>query len=185
MKLRTLVKKPKKGFSGVLAFIIILVAVMVIAMILAFTGAITNWFSDEVTPTLEDLGVIGSTNFTEVADVTLTPINSIVHSMQWMVGVLYFIMLVGTLIFAYGYRSSENKLYLILFFMLIFLAILMSIWVSNTYEGFHSQDDAVGLQLQAMTLASFLILNSPVVIIVMGFIGGIIMMTPSEREGIY
>jgi len=67
------------------------------------------------------------------------------------------------------------------FISLMFILIISSIYISNIYEEFYNENTDVGTRLQEHVLLSWLILYSPMIMCVLGFIGGIIMFT-GERD---
>lgn len=183
--MRRIVKKNKKGFSKVIFFILFFAIAVIGIFILALFNSAISFFSGEITPVIKDLGMVGDTNVSEIGTMAITPIEKIVNSLGWLTGVIYFIMLLGGLVLAYGYRNTHNRIYAVLFLVLSIVLIFVTIMISQAYEGFYNQDDPIGLGLQGMTLASFLIINAPIVVTIFAFIGAIIMMLPSEQEVYY
>jgi hypothetical protein len=182
--MRPLLKKNKKGqqLYGILIFIVALVLIMFFGLAFAIGGAVLDWGSDEISPVLSDLGVVGSTNLSQVAQYTVTPVDNVIQSLSWLIGILYFVMLIGAMMLAFMYRSSGNKILVAFFFVLIIVLVLISIFVSNTYESIYAGSDAIASRLQEQTITSFLIIQSPMVMLIIGLIAGIIMFTPNERE---
>ena len=183
--MRSLLKPNKKGQNqafGILILVVVLVLIMFFGVAFALGGAVIDWTADEVTPVLSDLGVVGSTNLSEIAAVTVTPVNNVIQSMSWMIGIVYFVMLLGALMLAFMYRSSGNKVLIIFFFILVIVLILVSFFISNIYESYYDDTGEMATRLQDMKIASFLIIQSPVIMLVIALISGMIMFTPNENE---
>lgn len=175
----------KKGQSmyNIVIFIVVLILIMFIGLGIAFGGAVIDWTADEIVPEISDLGIVGeSTNLSEIADYTVTPLNTVVQSMNWMIGIIYFVMLLGSFFLAFMYRSSGNKMFVIFYIVLVLVLVLVSFFISNTYEDFYTSNDEIGSRLQDMGIASFLIIQSPLIMLVIALISGIIMFTPSDQE---
>ena len=102
--------KNKRGDAVVLIYFFLILFVVLMVGFLMITGsAITNWIFDEAVPELTNLGVVGDANMTEIASSTITPVNNIVQNFTWVTGVLYVIMIIGSIGFAVSFRSSPNK----------------------------------------------------------------------------
>ena len=102
-----------------------------------------------------------------------------------MSGVAYVLALLLMFGLAFVFRISGNKWMMVLFFVCMFLLLIVSIFISNIYQDFYEDIGEVGEGLKAMTLLSFMILNSPIMICVIGFLCGIIMFTGGEEESVY
>ena len=79
---------------------------------------------------------------------------------------------------------TGNKWLAGFFIACMFLLIITAIFVSNIYEDFYTGTDDVATRLQEHTMLSFLILQSPMIMAVIGFICGIIMFTGNPEENI-
>jgi hypothetical protein len=173
----------KKGqIGGIIIFGFILIVIMMVGFIFGIGGAVTTWTADTVLPELANLGVVEGINMTENANYVIEPVNNIVQNFSWMTGVLYVLLLIGTIGIAMTFRITGNKWLIGLFFVVMIMVILASILFSNMYEDFHTGNDSFSLELQSYTLLSFLIINSPLIVTVIGFVAGIIMFSGMEGE---
>lgn len=173
----------KKGDAlMILSFFIILFMILFVGVILAFGGAITNWVGDEATPLLTDLGVVESTNFTDIAEYTITPLNNFVQQSTWLTGVLYILLLIGSVGMVFAMRINPSKWMIGVYFFGIIALIMGSFLISNIYEDFYDDDTAIGERLQEQTIISFLIIYSPVVFTIIGFLTGIILFSGMQEE---
>ena len=173
----------KANALPILIFIGLLILIVIIGMIVSFSVVVVDWSADEVVPVFSDLGVIGSTNFTEVAELTIAPVNSFVQSLGWIVGIIYMISLIVMIALAFAFRNFGSPWLIGLFFLLVIIIIMTSILLSNMYEDFYADTGDVGSRLREQTILSFFILESPAILAVIAFISGAIMFTGNREEG--
>lgn len=175
--------KSKKGNIGRVIFIgAVLFILLLIGIFLVFGAIVIDWVADVTVPELSNLGVVGSSNLTEISQYTVTPINSIIQSFTWMGGIFYVLGLVACLGLAFAFRFTGNKWLITLFICIMFLLVIAAIFISNIYEEFYSGTDDVATRLQEHSLLSWMILYSPVIMSILGFICGIIMFTGEGGE---
>ncbi len=181
-------KMNKKGGGAwnIIIFIFILFIILFIGMALAFGGVIIDWVFDEAVPELVTIGAIGNSNVSEYTSMAIAPVNSFVQSFTWLSGVIYALALLGILGLAFAFRFTGNKWLMALFLGGIFLLIIASIFMSNIYEEFYTGTDEMATRLHEYELLSYLVLYSPAVMCVLGFVGAIIMFTgnPEESAGL-
>jgi len=176
----------KKGqIESVIWIIGILFLILLVGFGMAFGSIVIDWVFDEAVPELSTLGMVGSSNLTQVSDYTLTPLNNVVQSFTWMAGVLYILGLTICIGLSFAFRITGNKWLVAFFIACMFLLIVASIFISNIYEEFYNDGSEVGIRLHEHTLMSFLLLYSPLVMCIVGFTCGIIMFTGDYGEGGY
>lgn len=152
---------------------------------LIFGSIVIDWTFDEAVPSLTTLGTVGSANLTDISHSTIVPVNNIVQSFTWLTGVLYMVGLIACFGLAFAFRTNGNKMLMAFFFACMFLLILTSILISNIYEEFYNDGSDVGAMLHEYVLLSWLILYSPLVMSIVGFICGIIMFSgEGVQEGV-
>lgn len=167
-------KKAQINIMNIVFFGIILLGIMGIALVIAISGGVIKEVLDNTLPALESLPPAGNTNISAYTTLGLAPINTLSDNLGWILGGLYIIALIGTLGIAYGYRVTGQKVLLILFLGISILVILGSILVSQVFQGIYESPGVLGEQLQQMTLFSWLLLYSPIVMIIITFFGGAI-----------
>ena len=145
-------------------------------------SAILNWVFDEAIPELSNFGVVAGANLTEVASFTIAPLNNIIQSFTWLTGVLYVLMLIGSIGFIFTMKINPNRWLIGFFFMCVVILIIASIFMSNIYEEFYTGTDDLAIRLQEHTLLSFMILYSPMIFTLISFISGIILFSGMQRE---
>jgi len=175
-------KNKKGGVVGLIFFIGILFIILMVGFIMSTGGAIVQWTADEIVPELSNLGVVEGTNLTQIADLTITPANNLVQNVGWFIGVIYVLMLLASIGFAVYSRMSPDKWLLGFYFLLMILLIFGAVMISNMYEDFYNQGGELGTYIQAQTLLSFMILQSPVIFAIIGFITGIIIFSGMSQE---
>lgn len=160
----------------------ILFLLIFIGVLLAVGAAIINWTMDEALPEFSGLGMVGNINMTAASDYTLTPVNTFVQSMTWMAGVFYMIALAMSFGFAFAFRFTGSKWLMGFFISCMLLLVIAAIFISNIYEDFYNDSGDLGDRLKEQAMLSWLILYSPLVICVIGFICGIIIFTGEGGE---
>ena len=178
-------KMNKKGnIMPLIIFIGLLFLLLIFGFLMVVGSAILNWVFDESIPVLTDLGVVGGTNFTQISELTVIPLNNFVQSFVWLTGVLYVLMLIGVMGIALVFRGSPDKWLIGFFFALILLLILGAMFMSNIYEEFYTGTDDLATRLQEHTILSFMILYSPAIFTIISFMSGIILFSGKQEEGL-
>jgi len=174
----------KKGniflVAGFLLFMLIII--FFVFAITIGTGIVT-YTTEELDGALSDLGMVGSTNLTDTADITFGTLNTSVQMLSWFSGIVAVLMLVSILIFAAAIRTKADGFLMGMYLFMVVLLIFVSIFLSNFYEGIYTKTDVVASELQSMVMASFLVLHLPQILTVIAFIGGIIIFTGMGEEG--
>lgn len=175
--------KKQGNILAIVIFFIILFLILFAGFLMVTGSAIINWVFDIAVPELTNLGTAGAVNMTEISGYTITPFNNIIQSFTWLTGVIYIMMLIGSIGFAVVMRASPSK-WLIGFYVLLALVIVIaSIFISNIYEDFYDGNDELATRLKEHTILSFMILYSPAVFTIIVFITGIILFSGLQEEG--
>ena len=182
MNKKYLMNKKGEGATSIIIFIFILFVVLFIGVALAFGGVIINWVFDEAVPELNTIGVVGSSNVSEYTNMAITPVNSFVQSFKWLSGVIYVLALLSTLGLSVAFRITGNKWLMALFLGGMFILVIASIFISNIYEEFYSDTGEMATRLHEYELLSYMILYSPAIMCVLGFVGAVIMFTGNPEE---
>lgn len=163
----------KKGAIEIIIFFVILFLILIIGFIAAMLTGILSYVGDVITPIAQDLGVVGDTNLSEVAEYTFVPANKVLQALPWLVGFGYVVALIFSIIFAISYNYNPNPIYIGLYIIFIILLIFGSIIMSNMYEDIYKGNDELALRLQEQTLLSYMIIYSPFIFTLIAFITGI------------
>jgi len=173
----------KKGNLSYLVMIfLVFFVIMFVGFIMVIGSSIINWTFDEATPVLVDLGVMGDTNMTEIASMTITPLNNVVQSFTWLTGVLYVMMLIGSIGIAFIVRTTPQKWLMGFYFLLVIMLVMGSIFISNIYEDFQNDSGELATRLNEHTLLSFMLINSPMIFTAIAFITGIVLFSGMQEE---
>lgn len=176
----------KKGNIMLLIyFILILFIILFLGFILVVGGAILNWTFDVAVPELSYLGMVGDANATQIASVTITPLNSMVQSLTWLTGVLYVLMLIGSFAFVMVVKVTPSKWLIGFYFMCVIILIMGSIFISNIYEEFATGTDDLSTRLREQVLLNYMILYSPAIFSVIAFLVGILLFSGMNQEELY
>ena len=177
----------KKGnLFGVIAFFSLIAFILLVGFVLVVGVAIVDFVYDTAVPELTGLGVIGGSNFTQFAEITIQPLNRVVQSLTWAAGVFYLILLISSI--GFGVIVSRNGVSTWLLGMFLGLAILLlitSMLMSNIYEDFYNDTGELADRLREQVLLSYMILYSPLVITSVIFIVGIIMFSGIGRQEVF
>tara|TARA_R100000750_G_scaffold54454_1_gene40210 strand:+ start:1321 stop:1872 length:552 start_codon:yes stop_codon:yes gene_type:complete len=176
----------KKGnVVTMIYFFIILFVVLFAGFIMVVGSSVLNYVFDVAVPELSNLGMVGDSNFTEIASFTIAPLDNIIQQFTWLTGVLYVLMLIFTLAIAFTMRSAPSKWLVGFYFVMVLALILGSIYVSNMYEEFYDGDDELATRLKEHTILSFMILYSPTILTFIVFLAGVVLFSGMESSGIF
>jgi hypothetical protein len=156
--------------------------VLFLGLFLVIGSIVVDWTFDEAVPELTKIGMVDNTNVSEYTGYALNPVDNVVQSFTWLSGIIYIFALLGCLGLSFTIRFTGNKWLLGFFIACMFLLIVASIFISNIYEDFYNDDGDVGDRLREHEMLSYLILYSPVIMSIIGFICGIIMFTGEGEE---
>jgi hypothetical protein len=173
----------KSNIMSVVYFLAILFLIILIGFGLAIGSMVINWTFDEAMPEFTSIGMMGETNMSEISEYTLTPVNTFVQSFTFMSGVFMMLGLIAVLGFAFAFRFTGNKWLAGFFIAGMLMLVMASIFISNIYEDFYDDSGETGDILKEHTMLSFLLINAPMIITIIGFIGGIILFTGDSFGG--
>lgn len=166
----------------IIGFFFFLFIILFCGVLLLFGSAVVNWTFDEAVPELSNLGMAGDANLTEIAEYTITPLNTLVQSFTFVTGVLYVLLLVGLVGIVVAFRVSPSR-WLIGFYLILSISLIFSsIIVSNIYEEFYNGTDSFAAILTEHIILSNLILYSPAIFTVITFLMGIILFSGMQEE---
>ena len=175
--------KNKKGFSGILIFMVALLLILILGFIGSILVGLFGYAGDNIQPIFAELGVVGDTNLSQVAEYTITPANNFVQAMPWFIGFAYLAMLVFSMIFVIGYESNPHPAFMGAYILFVILLIFGAIILSNMYQDIYSGNDDLALKLKEQTMLSYMILYSPGIIVLIAFITGIYLFSKPQETG--
>ena len=183
--IRSLIKpKRKKGGIGIIMFFFVLLSVLVIGFIATIAWTVIDIASDEITPVMEDLGMVEQTNMSEISGYTFGTMDSIVQALPWIIALGYVMALVFTLVFVFVVGYTPHPAFIAFYFALMILLIFGCVLMSNMYQDIYGGTDEMATRLQEQTVMSYLLLHSPFIMAMIAIIGGILMFArQSNSEG--
>jgi len=167
----------------IIMFFVILFLILFAGFIMLIGSSVINWVFDESIPLVSDFGMIGPSNFTEIADLTVIPLNSLIQNFTWATGVIYVMLILASLGIAFSIRTSPSKWLMGFYFLLALMLIMGSVLISNMYEDFHDDSGELGDRLREHIILSYMILYSPSILTFIVFITGIILFSGLTEEG--
>jgi len=177
-------RKNKKGGIGIIVFFIILMLIILIGFGLTMIWGVIDIASDEITPIMTELGMVGDVNVSQAAEYSFGVVNTIVQATPWLIALGYVLALIFTLVFVFIVGYNPHPAFMAFYFILMVLILFLCIIVSNMYQDIYTGDDELALRLQEQTTMSYMILHSPIIIGIITMIGGVLMFTrQSSAEG--
>jgi len=174
----------KKGAIGIIIFFSVIFIILILGFVAVMVWSVIDIASDEITPIMEDLGVVGDTNLSEASEVTFGITNTFVQALPWLISLAYIMALIFTLVFIFIVGYSPHPAFIGFYLMLMVLLILGCVIMSNMYQDIYTGTDDVALRLQEQTAMSYFILHSPLIMGIILIIGGILMFArQSSSEG--
>lgn len=115
----------------------------------------------------------GSLNMTDIADDTITPVNSALNT--WMPILAYIIIFTSIIsIFIHNYLIKSHPLFIAVYIVLGIVAIIVSVYISNFYVDFLS-NEVLGSTLERFTGANFIMTWLPYIVTIINAIGTILL----------
>lgn len=121
-----------------------------------------------------------SVNISDASQQTFGQVNS---AQTTGLHVLAFVMIFASAlsILITNFLVKANPVFFIIYIFIIIVAIIVSVFVSNYYEDF-MQDAVLGPTASDFTIASFMMLNLPIMIAVIGIFGAIFLFAGILRD---
>jgi len=153
----------------VVGFMLVLLSA---AFILAFGIVTTNL-------TAIDTGA-GEPNISEASSITFGNINVALQQLRWWT----FALIIGfaASIFISNFLIKINPVFFIFHIMVTIIAVVVAIIISNAYEVVYTSNNIFGAQLQTFVGTSWMLLNLPIVITVIGVLGGVFQFIGITRD---
>jgi len=178
--------KDKEGQAAIsIVFVIgIIFLVMILSLGIVFLSGIINWTADIIVP---EIGAINTTeiglNWTPVHNATFGTMDKVIQSGTWVSGVLLMMGIIMCLGVSFAFRISGNKWLGIVFISFMVLLVIASMFIGNIYEGFYNDPNTefTGI-LHEHTMGSWILLRSPIIFTILGFVCGIIIFTGGGKE---
>ena len=168
-------KQNKKGAIGILIFFAVLIGVLVLGFIATIAWSVIDIASDEITPIMEGLGMVGNANVSEASEYGFGIVDGFVQSVPWLIAIGYILALVFTLVFVFMVGYNPSPAYFAFYISLMLLLVFGCVIMSNMYQDIYTGTDEIATRLQEQTTMSFMILHSPWILALISVIGGVLM----------
>lgn len=158
---------------------------MILAFVLIFISAImiyiANTTTDKLHETMDgmDLGDGSGNNVSVVIDNTVGVTALTFQALYWITALVIFGMILG--IFIGSYLVTTKPVFFIPYIFIVIIAIIVSVPLSNAYETLSNQAD-LSSTFVGFTASNFIMLNLPIWITIIGFVGGMIMFARMGRD---
>ena len=174
--------KNKKGGVGIIFFFLLLFTILIFGFIASMVVSLLTYTSSELTPIMEDLGMVGETNLSQAAEYSFGTLDKVVQALPWIVAFSYVAMLIFSIVFMVSWNYNPNPIFLGLYVMFVILLIFGCIIMSNMYQDIYSGGDVIAEGLQEQAALSWMILYSPAIMALIAFITGIYIFAGKQTE---
>lgn len=168
----------KKGFIFTDLFLLIAI---VLIMVVFFAGFI--YFIGIVNTNFRDIGSItineNQVNMTQISDDSFGYLNIGVQNLR-TVALLIFVGLMIS-IFITAFLVKVHPVFFIVYLFIMVCAVIFSFIISNVYYDLR-ENEVLGSIMQSFTAMDYIITYMPMIIIVIGFIAGILMFIGMSRD---
>lgn len=164
--------------------------VLIFIILLVWAGAVVLPI---LTPTLHDVGSITtealhSANdpaITQATDASIVPATETLNNMEWISYTLMILMFMAFLVMCFYVRTYPFLIWI--WIIMIVVMIFVSIYLTVAYQNLRN-DPMLGSYYKEWGNTDFVLRNLPIVIFVLGVVGGIIMFmipkdTATEQAG--
>ena len=172
----------KRGVIGIIIFFAILFIILAIGFIAAVFMSAVDFASDTITPVMEDLGVVGEANMSEIAEYTFTQTDRVIQALPWVLALGYGLALVFSIVFVVGFSYNPHPVFIGFYVALMLLLVFGAMFMANMYQDIYEGDSEIATRLQEQTMLSYMILYSPFILIVIAAIAGIFLFTRSYGD---
>lgn len=162
----------KGGFTDLFLFIIFTVIIVFISGIFIYIGSVTK---TELHKALDNSTVLnGTDNISGTIDDTFGKVPDAYQSLYWISVFLIFGMILS--IFIGSYMVTTKPVFFIPYIFVVIIAVIFAVGISNAYEStLENMPTNLSTVFADFVGANFILLNLPVVVVVIGFVGAIIM----------
>ena len=172
----------KKGQFGIILFFIILFTILIAGFAGVMIVSVLDYASDEITPIMEGIGMVGDSNISEYSDYTFGTVDTLVSAAPWLLALMYGLALVFSIVFAVGYSYNPHPVFIGFYIAFMILLIFGAIIISNMYQDIYSGTDEIATRLQEQTMMSYMLLYSPFILSLIAVIAGIFLFARTSAD---
>ena len=160
------------GFTDLFLFLIFGFIVAVIVGVFLFIGATAT---DKLHETMDDMTTLsgdGNNNVSVVIDNSMGKTNMAFQTLRWTAVLIMFAMILG--IFIGSYMVQTKPVFFIPYIFLVIIAIVVAVGMANAYDQL-IENETMASTFATMGGINWMVLNFPIVVTLVGFVGGLIM----------
>jgi hypothetical protein len=166
------------GFADLFVFMIIAFIIILIAGVWIYVGSTIETNLQDTLGQM-DLKSAQGDNASEVISQTIGVTNTTFKALHWISVLLIVGMILS--IFIGSYLVTTKPIFFIPYLFIVIIAIVVSVPMSNAYETL-LDDESLGDTISDFKGSTFIMLNLPIWITIVGFGGAIIMFTRMGRR---
>lgn len=179
--MRSIIKDKRGSYADLFLFMILAVCIVFISVVMIkIVGEANTKFHEEL-----DDEMFGATNGSELVTETIGAVSGSYNNLYWISVMLIVGMIIS--IFMGSYMVTTRPVFFVPYLFIVIIAIIVSVGIANAYEEV-MVDPTLSSTFDGFTGANFLLGNLPMIIAIVGIMGGIIMFSrigSKENEGGY
>jgi hypothetical protein len=173
-----------EAFSPITLVISIFVTILVCAGLIYAMGLLSTTMhgigvTNDMTTSSTTAGYV---NLTRASDITFGTVNDSIQNLRMVALAIIFAELLSVIIVNFAVRGI-NPAFFFVHVLIVVLAIIFSAPVSNAYQSLLQDPNIFGGNLQTFTGANWVMINLPLVIAVVGILGGMFLFINILRGG--
>lgn len=114
--------------------------------------------------------LLSQADYDNATERTFGTINAALPQLRWVALAMIFAMVIA--IFVSGFLVKAHPVFIVPYILIVLLAIVFSVYISNAYEEILA-GDLLGGTLQTFSATNFFMLNLPIFVTIVGVGGGI------------
>ena len=178
MKLRPIINNKRGGFSDLFIFMIFAFVIILISVVWVYMGGLVQEKMHETIGQMDLHDTVGN-NASQVVDNTIGDFNASISALRWITVFLIGGMILS--IFIGSYLVTTKPIFFIPYLFIVIIAIVVSVPMSNAYEVLMN-NAILSETFAGFSGASWIMLNLPVWITIIGITGGIIMFSRMGKK---
>lgn len=174
--MRSIIKDKKGGYLDIFLFMIFALIIVVISVLFVYMG---GQIKDKLHLELDNKTEVGSNvNYSETIDASMGAVSNAYGSLYWISVFLILGMIIA--IFMGSYLVTTKPVYFVPYIFVVGISIIVAVGISNGYAQI-IENSTLSSTFDGFIGANFLLLNLPIIITIVGFVGGIIMFIKMTR----
>jgi len=158
----------KGGYSDLFILMIMAFIILIISGLFIYMGTITKTKLHETLDSRTDLNV----NTSQVIDNTFGKVPDAYNLLYWLSMLIITGMILS--IFIGSYLVTTRPIFFVPYIFILIIAIVLSVIISNSYEMIIT-NPTLSSTFTGFTMSNYFMINLPIWITIVGFMGGIIM----------